>query len=98
MANNKGANASKTVVKKFDDVKSIQPGTPEMEQYLQAGYGGMTVEQAKHIIKTRNENPFYYPFEMEVKAKAFLAAYEAVPVAVDTTPGWKRYPNLKSED
>lgn len=74
--------------------KSIQPGTPEMEQFLQAGYGNMTVEEARRILKVREENPFYYPYEVAQKAKAFLAAYESRPVAVDTEPGWKRYDHL----
>jgi len=71
------------------DVKRIKPNTPEMAQYLSAGYQ-MTLEQAKAIIKERDADPATYPYEVYAKAKAFLAAYETAPTAVSTDPGWKR--------
>lgn len=70
--------------------KAVQPKTKEMENLLGSGYGGMTVEKAKTIIKERGENPLLWPYEMYEKAKAFLEAYEAKPQVIDTQPGWKR--------
>ncbi len=62
----------------------IKPGTPEMEALLQAGYPDMSVAKAKTIIKERKERPELWPYEMLERAEAFLAAYEATPVAVST--------------
>lgn len=71
-------------------ISHIQPGTPEMEAFLQAGYPGMTVVKAKQIIKERKENPALWPYEQLEKAEAFLAAYEGKVQVISTTPGWKR--------
>lgn len=69
---------------------AIKPKTPEMEQLLSAGYGGMTVATAKQIIEEREKNPQLWPFEKYEQAKAFLAAYEGTAKVIDTQPGWKR--------
>lgn len=71
-------------------LKTILPGTPEMEQHLAIGYGGMTVEKAETIIKERKANPQAWPYEVYEQAQAFLAAYHASPIAIDTQPGWVR--------
>jgi len=75
----------------------IKPGTPEMERFLQAGYGDLTVEEARRIIKARQDNPMMYPYSEEQRCRAFLAAYDSVPTVIDTEPGWKRYPELQEE-
>jgi len=62
----------------------VKPGTPEMEALLQAGYPDMSVAKAKLIIKERKERPELWPYEMLERAEAFLAAYEASPIAVST--------------
>jgi hypothetical protein len=67
----------------------ILPETPEMEAFLGAGYD-MNVAEAEAIIKERMANPDAYPYDIFKKAQAFLAAYHASPVAIDTEPGWKR--------
>lgn len=82
--------ARKPTAVNAEAVKSIKPGTPEMESFLGVGYGGMTVEKAKTIIKERKENPALWPYEMVEKAQAFLAAYEASPIAIDKDPHWER--------
>ena len=60
-----------------------------MAQLLQVGYG-MTIEQARTIVKERKENPALWPYEQYEKATAMLEAYTAKPVAVSSDPGWKR--------
>ena len=67
----------------------IEPGTPEMEAFLGAGYG-MSIKDAEQIIRERDENPLVHPYERYVDAKAFLQAYTATPEVISTTPGWKR--------
>lgn len=72
------------------NVQQIKPGTPEMEALLQAGYPDMSVDKAKLIIKERKERPDLWPYEMLERAEAFLAAYNAKPIAVSTkAPGLK---------
>ena len=68
----------------------ILPNTPEMEAFLGIGYGGMTVKDAKEIIEARKKDSAAYPFEMEQKARAFLAAYGTAPRVVSTRPMFKR--------
>ena len=67
----------------------IKPKTVQMEALLQAGYG-MTVEEAKTILKERKENPVAWPLEEARKAQAMLAAYEATPQVISTRAGWRR--------
>lgn len=68
----------------------IEPGTKEMEVFLQAGYPEMTEEKANTIIAERKENPSLWPYAMLEKAQSFLAAFNSRPRAVDTTPHWVR--------
>ena len=70
--------------------KPILPNTPEMEAFLGIGYSGMTVKDAKDIIEARKKDSAAYPFEMEQKARAFLAAYSTGPTVVSTRPMFKR--------
>ena len=65
-------------------LQRILPGTPEMETLLQAGYPDMSVVKARRIIAERAKRPELWPYAMLERAEAFLAAYEAVPVAVCT--------------
>lgn len=59
---------------------SIKPGTREMELYLSAGYPEIqTRKRAEEIINTRVKSPMTYPYELETKARAFLAALDAKP-------------------
>jgi hypothetical protein len=59
---------------------NIRPKTPQMEAALQAGYPDLSVVKAKLIIKERRETPALWPYEQLVRAEAFLAAYEGVPL------------------
>ena len=61
-------------------VPNIRPKTPQMESMLQAGYPDLSVAKAKLIIKERRETPALWPYEQLVRAEAFLAAYEGVPL------------------
>ena len=69
------------------DVATIKPETPQMEQYLAAGYPGMTVAKAKAIIAERKQNPAAWPYEMLEKAQAFLEAYSARPQVISPYVG-----------
>ena len=59
---------------------NIRPKTPQMEAALQAGYPDLSVAKAKLIIKERRDTPALWPYEQLVRAEAFLAAYEGVPL------------------
>ena len=67
----------------------VKPKTPQMEALLQAGYG-ISISEAKTIIKERKENPAAWPLEEARKADAMLAAYEATPTVSSTRAGWHR--------
>jgi hypothetical protein len=61
---------------------SIKPGSPEMEAYLALGYPDIgTREHANELIKARKENFNAVPWEVEQRAKAYLAALDARPEA-----------------
>lgn len=66
----------------------IAPGTPAHAALLASGYG-MTVEEAKKIIKERDEDPIRWPLGEYRKAQAMLAAYAAKPQVVSTQPPWR---------
>lgn len=63
--------------------------TPEFQALLESGYQ-MTLEEAKTIIKEREEEPTRWPYEEYKKAKALLAAWNAQPRVISKKPGWKR--------
>ena len=68
--------------------QTIKPGSPEMETFLSAGYPDIgTRAHAQEILKTRKENPALIPWEMQLKAEAFLAALDAKAIPIDTDPG-----------
>ena len=68
----------------------VKPGTREHAALLAAGYG-MTIEQAKTIIKERQERPELWPYEKFEEAQAMLAAYSAKgPQPSSTRRGWRR--------
>ena len=73
---------------------AIKPGTPAMESYLRIGYPDMTVKKAHAIIEERKANPQSWPYEMQEKAEAFLAAYEQGP---ETKVTGKKKPQQKLE-
>ena len=77
--------------KKKTEMSSIKPGTPAMAERLSVGYG-MTLEEAREIIKERKVDPNTHPYKRFRDAQAFLQAYDATPQVVSTTPGWKRTP------
>lgn len=69
--------------------QTIHPGTPEMENYLAAGYG-LTIDEAKTIVQEWEKDHRSWPLEEVRKAKAMLAAFNAKPRAIDTEPAWQR--------
>jgi hypothetical protein len=64
-------------------------GSEELEALLSVGYG-INKEQAEQIIEERDKDPHTHPYDEYQKAKAFLAALEAEPVAVSKRAPWKR--------
>jgi len=73
-----------------ETVDKIPFGSKEHAQLISIGYDGMTVEDAKRIIKERDERPELWPWEEYQKARAYLAAVSATPIVVSTRQGWKR--------
>lgn len=55
---------------------TFPPNSKERETFLALGYG-MDKAKAQTIIKERRENPALWPYEMQEKAEAFLAALAA---------------------
>ena len=77
--------------KQEEKLVSFQPGSPELERFLSAGYPDIgTEEHAKELLETRKANPALVPFEQAERAKAFIAALHAKPIAIDTEPGYRR--------
>ena len=70
-------------------VKTIKPGSPEMERFISIGYQDIaTREHAQEILKGRKENPALVPYELAERAKAFLAAIDAKVEVIDVdNPG-----------
>jgi len=75
---------------KAGSLPKYEVGSPELEAFLQAGYGDMSREKAETIIKERKANPASWPYEQYERAQAFLAALLTAPTVVSSTPGWKR--------
>lgn len=74
---------------KITNRKPIQPKTPEMETLLAAGYG-MSIAEAREIIKTRAENPALVSLEDFRKAQAMLKAYESKAEVIDQSSGVRK--------
>ncbi len=77
-------------VRLIDTIKKVAFGSPEHETLISIGYDGLTVKQAKQIVKERAEKPELWPWEEYMKAQAVIAAHAAVPIVVSTREGWKR--------
>jgi len=76
-----------------DVVVTIKPGTPEMENYLSAGYGGMTLEEANAIIGDWEKDHKTWDIAEVRKARAFIAAYNATPEPISTRKAWRLTPH-----
>ena len=61
-----------------EPTQRIKHKTPEMEAYLEIGYG-MNLKKARLIIKERGDDPHLWPYEVYEKAQAFIEAYNGVP-------------------
>lgn len=73
----------------LDELKkhSIKYGTPEYEAYLAAGYPEIgTAEHATEIVTGRDKDHSAFPWDLYMKAKAYLAAYNYKPQVVKS-PG-----------
>lgn len=66
----------------------IKVGSKEHEALLSTGYH-MDRAQAETIIKERAERPELWPYEMKVKAEAFLAALKGKPTVTSTRRPWR---------
>lgn len=67
-------------------------GGPGHQAMLESGYG-ITMDEAKEIVRRHEEDPRTWPYNDDVKrAKAMLAAFAATPRAIDTNPHWVRPP------
>jgi hypothetical protein len=77
-------------IKALEDAQPhIKPKTAQLESLLQAGYG-MSVAEAKTVLKERAEDPARWPLEEARKAQAMLAAYEATPQVISKRQPWRR--------
>ena len=91
-----GQQARMTSAEKMQALADAQPkvefGSPEHASLLAAGYG-MTIEQARTIIKERAEKPELWPYEKFEQATAMIAAFEANPKThgpSNTRQAWHR--------
>ena len=89
-----GQQARLTDEEKIQALADAQPkikyGSKEHAALLAAGYG-MTIEQARTIIKERKEKPELWPYEELVKAQAMIAAFEVKnPQPSSTRQPWHR--------
>lgn len=64
--------------KKEGELIRYEPESEELEALLAVGYG-MDRRKAETIIKERKENPALWPYEMQEKAEAFMAALTIRP-------------------
>ena len=76
-------------IKQLEEAQpKVKPGSKEHETLLASGYH-MTRKEAETIIKERAERPELWPYEMLVKAKAFLEALETKPTVTSTRKPWR---------
>lgn len=73
-----------------ETVDRVPFGSKEHEQLIAIGYDGMTVAEAKKIVKERDEKPELWPWEEYKKAQAVIEANASTPIVVATRQGWKR--------
>jgi ATP-dependent exoDNAse (exonuclease V) alpha subunit len=68
----------------------FEPGSEEQAQMLAAGYG-FGEEEAKEIIKNyEGDNVSRIPYDVFMKAKAYMKALYATPSVITKTPMWER--------
>jgi len=65
-------------------IQHFAPGSKELEALLQAGYPDLSKAKAERIIAERAKRPELWPYAMQERAEAFLAALNSVPVVVST--------------
>lgn len=76
-------------IEQLEDAQpKVKNGSKAHEALLASGYH-MTREEAETIIKERAEKPELWPYEMLVKAKAFLAALATEPTVISTRKPWR---------
>lgn len=72
--------ADKALKAQLLSLMKIEPGSPEMEAHLAAGYPNiLTRAHAVEIIARRKANPADIPFDLNQQALAYLAALDAKP-------------------
>lgn len=81
--------AKPTIAEALRAKNYVKPGSEQHLQLLQTGYS-MTLDEAKAVVADWEKDHKSYPLEEVRKARALIAAATAVPVPIDTEPGWKR--------
>lgn len=77
-----------------DGVPVVDFGSPQHLTMLEVGYG-MSTDDARSIIKEREQNPALHSYEDVKKAKAMLAAANPTNLNPSSSrPGWKRQKNM----
>ena len=85
-------------IKRLEDAQPhVSFGSAEHAALLASGYG-FTIEEARQILREREKNPVLYPFEVEQKCRAMIAAFEAKPLKVpfNTKQPWRVRPRGKT--
>lgn len=70
-------------------VQNVTVGSPHHENLLSIGFG-MSVEEAKQIVKERDENPLTHDYPTYVKAKSMLRQLETAPRVTSNKVPWHR--------
>lgn len=73
-----------------DGVPVVEYGSPQHLTMLEVGYG-MSADDARLVIKEREQNPALHSHEDVKRAKAMLAAISPTNLNPSSSrPGWKR--------
>lgn len=78
-----------TVEEALKEQNYIPYGSERHQAMIEGAYG-MTVAEAKLIVKEWEADHKNYPLDEVKRARAVLAAASAKPVPTSTRPGWKR--------
>lgn len=73
-------------------VVPVLPGSPELVQLIASGYDGMTPTDAKEIVEARKKDAHSYPYDMQKKAEAVIAANKTAATVISQRPMFKRSP------
>lgn len=74
-------------------IKPVLPGSKELVALIASGYDGMTPKDADEILAARKADPQSFPYDMQKKAQAVIAANKTAPT-VGKRPMFKRKVNF----